>query len=256
MATETVLGYPMTNYFKINRTGNLGNDVASYIKLKEGGLTDNPADSASKFPTGVTYTGKDGATGKTKTTDKWHTNKGITWQTFKAYADKLGYKGDAETFYAMPDDVWLKIYNEIYYKPFANLTKSPLINYYISLWAWGSGVGGAKNLLKKIETPLNDMIDKVGEQKTLALLIDARIKFYDRLIEKEPKNAQFRQGWRNAALSFYKNFSDGTFTEAVTNAAENATEVVKKNPKTTIVIFTMVTVGLYLMYKAIKPQGT
>lgn len=247
MATETVLGYPMTNFFSVNKTGNLGADVTNFIKLKEGGLTDNPADSASKHPVGVPYTFKE------KTTDKWHTNKGITWETFKAYADKLGYKGDAATFYAMPDDVWQKIYNEIYYKPFENLTKSKLVNYYVSLWAWGSGVGGAQSLLKKIQTPISDFLEKYGEQKTLAMLVDARIKFYERLAQQQPKNKQFLQGWKNAALSFYKNFSDGSTSikESIENNVKEATEVVKKKPLKTIVVASIAMIALYMIYRGV-----
>jgi hypothetical protein len=201
MDTLKLFGHKVTNWFDLKqKSNNLEDDIISFIKLKEGGLTDNQNDSAAKRPVGVTYTHKG------KTTDKWHTNQGITWGVFKDYASKLGYSGDANTFYNMPKDVWFKIYKELYYKPFANITISPLINYYISMWAWGSGVGGAKSLLSKIGQDLNAYIKKYGEKQTLLLLVKARIAFFERLVAQKPQNKGFLQGWINSAISFYKNF--------------------------------------------------
>lgn len=251
MNTQELFGYNVTNWFDIKPTGNLEQDIVTFIKAKEGGLTDNQSDSASKRPTGVMYTDKG------KSTDKWHTNKGITWGVFKDYAQKLGYLPDAKLFYEMPNDIWLKIYKEIYYKPFANLTPSPLINYYISLWAWGSGVGGANSLLKKIGTSVNDYLQKYGEKQTLLMLIKARIAFYERLASQKPQNKVFLQGWVNSAISFYKNFENyakGT-VDLIKNTTTQAVEEVKKKPLTTIILTSLLIVSGYLIYNyGIKKQ--
>jgi hypothetical protein len=249
MDTKQLFGYPLTNFFEVRpKTGNLEKDIVSFIKLKEGGLTDNPNDSASKNVVGVPYTFKG------KTTDKWHTNKGITWAVFKSYAPKLGYAADPNLFYQMPDDVWLKIYKEIYYKPFANLTTSPLINYYVSLWAWGSGVGGANALIKKLGTSINDYLQKHGEKQALLMLIKARIAFYERLIQQKPQNKVFLQGWVNSAISFFKNFdsySSGVL-ESLQNTATEISEEVKKKPWMKIVVITLMVASLITIIKTVK----
>lgn len=184
--------------FNIKYSDNLDKDIIAYIKYKEGGLTDNSNDSASKFPTGVVYTYKG------KTTDKWHTNAGITWQTFK---DSIP-NATAEKFYKMSDSDWLTIYNKNYKNAFATYTTNPLINYELSLWAWGSGVSGAKALLNYVNLKYRDFKTIIEKYPSLAfdILVIERILFYKRLAEKNPKNKVFLKGWINAHLNFYKHF--------------------------------------------------
>lgn len=189
-------------FFKIEPTGNLQNDFVRFLKLKEGGLSRDVNDSASKTPSPYRLKDKSGVyqTG-------WHTNKGITYATFKSAAKELGFEDNEKNFAEMPDAIWYKIFANKYYKPFKNLTSSEIINLYVSTWAWGSGVGGANSLLKKIGEDLQTLIDKVGVNETLKFLVKERIKFYERLVKAKPQNAKFLQGWKNVALSFYKNFS-------------------------------------------------
>jgi hypothetical protein len=191
-----------TYFFKINKTGNLINDFITFVQLKEGGLSRHKEDSASAYPSPYTFADKKGGIYK-----DWHTNKGVTYKVFETLSKKLGYVNNEYNFKNMPNDIWIKIFKNGYYKPYENLTNSELINLYVSLWAWGSGQGGANSLLKKIGIDLQKMIDTKGEDYTLKFLINERIKFFERLVKAKPQNAKFLQGWKNGALSFYKNFS-------------------------------------------------
>ena len=192
-------------FFKIEPTGNLLNDFVKFIQLKEGGLSRDKTDSASANPSPYRLIGKDGVYHS-----DWHTNKGVTYEAFKKLSSKLGYINNEVNFSTMPIKIWFDIFSAGYYAPFKNLTKSELINLYLSSWAWGSGTGGAKNLLKKIGININEMINSKGENYTLAFLVTERIKFFERLVIAKPQNQKFLQGWKNSALSFYKNFKQFT----------------------------------------------
>lgn len=106
-----------------------------FIKKWEGGLSRALTDTASAYPCPDVYDGKYG----------WHTNKGITWQTFKSLAH-LGYSATSKNFFEMPDDIWVKIAKEGYWKPFNldTINHLPRIQAVIFSWAWGSGLGGAE----------------------------------------------------------------------------------------------------------------
>ncbi len=182
-------------FFKIERSGDLIKDFVKFVQLKEGGTSGDLNDSASAYMSPYKVNGK-----------LIHTNKGITYKTFKTLAPVLGYADTEKNFLEMPMSIWFKIFEYGYYKPFNKLTTSKLINLYISLWAWGSGVDGANSLIKKIGKDLQILINEKGEKFTLEFLVDQRIKFYERLVKAKPQNAKFLQGWKNAALSFYKNF--------------------------------------------------
>jgi hypothetical protein len=184
--------------FKIDSNLNLFDAIVRYVKLKEGGLSKDVKDSASKNPV------PDGS--------GYHTNKGITWTSFSENASKLGYDGSIENFYKMPENIWIKIFTKGYLKPFENYTNSKVCNYYLGIWAWGSGVGGAKALLDFIggKDFLNDFLAKNGEYETLAFLVDTRIEFFKRLVERKPSNEKFLNGWINSALNFWYHFNKYT----------------------------------------------
>jgi lysozyme family protein len=111
-----------------------------FIKKWEGGLSNNPNDSASAFPMPCAYAGEYG----------WHTNKGITWQTFSSYASSLGYTASCENFVQMPDSIWLKIFKKKFWDAFSlDSYNSQSIADIIVAWAWGSGLGGAYRQLAK-----------------------------------------------------------------------------------------------------------
>lgn len=114
-------------------------DAINFIKKWEGGLTGHPSDSASASPAPC---GND-----PKYNAPYHTNKGVTWAT---YSSSVSSPNCAE-FLAMPDAVWLYIWKTKYWDKVQGdaLQNQAIANAYAS-WAWGSGVGGANNLMKSM----------------------------------------------------------------------------------------------------------
>jgi hypothetical protein len=111
-----------------------------FIKKWEGGLSNDPNDPASVFPMPCYYAGESG----------WHTNKGITWQTFSSYASSLNYTASCSNFILMPDNIWLKVFKKKFWDAFLLDTyNSQSIADIIVSWAWGSGMTGAYRQLAK-----------------------------------------------------------------------------------------------------------
>jgi hypothetical protein len=181
--------------YTIDTTQSLGVAHLQFLKLKEGGLSKDPSDSASANPV------PDGS--------GYHTNKGVTWSTFVSNASELGYSPTPKNFYEMPNSIWTKIWSKRFYKPMQK-TESDLINRTLSNWAWGSGTGGANALVNFIGgyEKINEMLSEKGEKYTLGFLVNARDEFYKRLIEKKPKNAKFLKGWQRANYNWYYHFQN------------------------------------------------
>lgn len=162
-------------------------DVEKFILKSEGGLSNNPNDSASKKPS--------------PTSEKWHTNKGVTWSTFVSLAPQLGYQPTVQNFLVMPSTIWQKIYREKYLKK-AQISDNPLINAYLSIWYWQ---GYDTRLLdpKKITEVI---ASKMPLKKKLANLVALRKQYYDQVIANHPQKAVFKKGWYNSADNFYNTF--------------------------------------------------
>jgi len=115
-------------------------DFFVYIKKAEGGLSRAITDTASKNP--APWEWKDPKDGKVKT--GWHTNKGVTYETFIGSAPKLGYAITPENFFLMPEEIWSKIFKIQYWdKMKGDLYTSKVIAAAIADYAWAFGVGGA-----------------------------------------------------------------------------------------------------------------
>lgn len=179
-----------------------------YIKKWEGGLSKDPRDQAAKDPV------PDGS--------GYHTNMGVTWQTFKSMAKTVGYTPTPKLFYAMPKDVWLGIYK----KGFWDVVKGDQINSQAIAelcadWVWGTG-GYAISLIQKALNKLgaypalpgsyvfgpltlkamNDLIKKKGEKTVFEALYAARKSFTQNLAAN-PKYSAFGTGWMNRLNDFY-----------------------------------------------------
>lgn len=182
-------------------------DVFAFVEKWEGGLSNNPKDKASADPVPGTYKGKTG----------WHTNKGITWATFKSLAGKLGYSPTPEVFFAMPADVWKKIAKNGYWDAFGldALSKTRVSNC-VFTWAWGSGVGGTTTQLIKFQrahmgvqaqtlsrTQLVSNFEKssLTDAQLFVMLCDWREAYFRSL------NSPFLQGWLNRLNDFRKTFA-------------------------------------------------
>lgn len=209
----------------------------AYIKQWEGGLSRDPSDYASKFPV------PDGS--------GYHTNKGVTWQTFTGSAAKAGYTATPALFYKMPDDIWTKIFKVTFWDSVgADQINSQAVAEMLVDWNWGSGPGVANVMTQKYlngkghkllvdgafgpmsRKALNAEISKRGEKAVWEDLYKLRYDFLDNL----GKNTypQFRTGWLNRMKDFY-NMTVNTIAE---------------NPgKTTLVGLLVVSGAIYLAWK-------
>ena len=176
----------------------------AYIKRWEGGLSKDRNDPAAVDPV------PDGSGN--------HTNKGVTWATFKGLASRLGYTATPALFYRMPDDVWRKIYKVGYWDPVnGDAINSQGIAELMADWAWGSGPGTAARFVQRYlvkkgykiavdgrfgpasTRALNDLIKKQGAKKTFDDLWNVRLEFL-----KSLSGWQFYgQGWLNRMKDFY-----------------------------------------------------
>lgn len=110
------------------------------IKKFEGGLSKAKTDSASSDPV------PDGS--------GYHTNKGITWKTFKSMANIVGYTATPQLFYAMPDSIWMAILKKGYWdKVQGNLLRSQSIAEMVTDAIW-AGAYNAKYAVKEIQSLL------------------------------------------------------------------------------------------------------
>lgn len=170
--------------------------MVSWIKKWEGGLSKATTDSASKDPV------PDGS--------GYHTNKGVTWTTFKSLASKLGYDATPALFYKMPDDIWGKIFKIGYWDPIAgDNIKSQAIAETMADWAWGAGPGTAVKNLKKYlgvtQTTTMDsatlaLVNSKDEQSFLKGLSDYKKNWYLTLPNQQANYA----GWANRLNDLYK----------------------------------------------------
>lgn len=161
--------------------------ITALFKQKEGGMSRASTDKASANPAPCTFTVNG------KTASDWHTNKGVTWPTFKAGAAKVGYNPTCENFFKMPDKIWLAIMKQQFWDVWGlDELRYEALAWTILWWSWGSGVGGATNSFKSflqnngvnasskkdIVAALSDMAQKRGERKLFKELTDHRLAFY------------------------------------------------------------------------------
>jgi lysozyme family protein len=109
-------------------------EYLEFTEQREGGLSKAKTDNASKYPV------PDGS--------GYHTNKGITWETFERLSDKLGYEASPKIFYKMPDEIFEKIFEYYWNLSGANLINNQAIANLVFQALWG---GGHKELVTKIQ---------------------------------------------------------------------------------------------------------
>lgn len=186
--------------------------LVPFIQEQEGGLSRDPNDTASINPAPWSYNGKTG----------WHTNKGITYTTFKSNASKLGYEASADNFFKMPDTIWLKILTEVYMKafPLSKISHLPRIQAVIITWAWGSGTGGAERYLANFQRQKMGVVDNnitpteivenfkrkinpLNEREWFNALCDRRLEDF----KKMPTWAIHGNGWTKRLNKFRQLFN-------------------------------------------------
>ena len=194
------------------------NEIIALTKKWEGGLSANPKDSASKFPSPYTYKGKKG----------WHTNKGITYKTFKDYSTKLGYQDNATNFLTMPDTIWNKVAKKIFWDTMGlDTLKSNGIAFQLFSAKWGGWKKKIfQNYLKNkginwdshdntISSAFNQLLEKQSETQTIQDISKLMAGYYISLNQPD-----FTQGWLNRVKD--------TTNYAIQFVQSNVVEPVKK----------------------------
>lgn len=163
------------------------------LKEYEGGLSNATTDNAARNPSPCSF----------GSMQKIHTNKGITWSTFRRLAPKYGYKVDCSTFLSMPEDLWNKIYKNEYWdsvggdkinsQAVAELMADKAFNGYNlrDIQIFLNKQGYLANTLQQRVDALNDLTRK-NEAKLYDDLIKIREQYYFSL--RQPSNIQ---GWLN-----------------------------------------------------------
>lgn len=170
----------------------VSSNIIPFIKGAEGGWVNNPDDQGGE------------------------TNKGITYATWEQFF------GDThDRFMAMSDADWAYIFLHGYWNAIlGNQINSQAIADFLVDWYWGSGTYAVRHL----QQVLNDLgyavsIDGAMGPQTLAAvnaadpqtLLDAlnanKAQFYQSIVDNDPSQAQFLQGWMNRLNSLYAQVS-------------------------------------------------
>lgn len=186
--------------------------IVSFIQKWEGGLSRDSTDTASKVTAPWRYRGVTG----------WHTNKGVTFETFKRYAPVIGYAVTAKNFFEMPNDLWLKIMKRGYLSayPLDEINHLPRIQAVIIEWAWHSGLSGSEVRLanfQRAEMGINDSnitkreiirnfkreITPLNEKVWFNKLCNRRLADLKRM----PTWYKHGRGWTNRLNDFKKTFA-------------------------------------------------
>jgi len=180
-------------------------DFTKVMKKWEGGLSKDLSDSASAHMCPTPY--KDG--------NHYHTNKGITYAVWSHY---FGSGHDAE-FYAMSDDDWFAIFNNLYFKAVkGDQIKSLNVAALVADTAWASGVNPAGKMLQRACNTIGgklvvdgaigngtlSFVNSVDPTKLFDALVAERDRFYHAIAVG--KNAKFLKGWLNRLYDDAKQF--------------------------------------------------
>jgi lysozyme family protein len=180
-------------------------NIVSFIKAREGGLSSATTDTASRNPSNC---------GNGKNGKPYHTNKGVTWLTFSSLASKLGYSATCANFMKMPDTIWMTIYRHSFWNPMMGdkIKNQAIANVFVEM-AWGSGVGGATNALKKFFTSTyNKKLSSVSEMVVYVNQLDSegktpelfeKINNYRKWFYKSLNQPSNLTGWLNRLNAFY-----------------------------------------------------
>jgi lysozyme family protein len=168
--------------------------IVPFIKKWERGLSKAKTDRASKDPV------PDGS--------GWHTNKGVTWATFRDLAPKLGYLATPTLFYEMPDWLWMKIWKRAYWDAVGgDYLKSQALADLMADFAWASGPGTAVRELQQVLQALGhkSLADdgQIGPKTLTAINSTSERKLFDSMAWqreayiKSLKDPNNEKGWLN-----------------------------------------------------------
>ncbi|GAB5417618.1 MAG: hypothetical protein Crog4KO_26030 [Crocinitomicaceae bacterium] len=149
IAVSAVSGVVIT--YRVFKRRSFLNKLIVFIKKWEGGLSRKLSDTASRNPSPWRYNGVTG----------WHTNKGVTYETFVSLSKRVGYAVTANNFFNMSSKLWMRILFEGYMKPYPleQLKHLPRIQAVIITWAWGSGLAGSERRLANFQREVMGIVD-------------------------------------------------------------------------------------------------
>ena len=211
-------------------------NLVGFIKLKEGGLSGDKQDLASSTPSNC---------GKDSKGRLYHTNKGITWATFKGLASKGGYTASCDNFLKMPDDVWLKVYKVGFWNEVQGdrIKNQAIANTFVEM-NWGSGLGSISRGTGTLGW-LNRFFQKNYNQNLTS--ISQMVDFVNKL-DDEGKTPELFEKLNDFRASKYVALNQPTFTKGWLNRLNafylfNKPYAISKTTKTT----TTITVGVLLI---------
>ena len=175
-------------------------EYISHVIQWEGGFSKNPSDSAAScVPAG-----------------QYHTNKGVTYCTFKDRAGALGISPVTyERFLNLTDEDAAK-FLYFYYNNVAGSKLPDSIALAMTEAGWGSGTDRAYKHLYQALSNLGQEAKNKGEAQAKSFLLPENVLFdeytkvrraYLNFLTASPKYAPFKNGWNNRLLSFYSKFS-------------------------------------------------
>jgi lysozyme family protein len=218
-------------------------NLVPFIKIKEGGISANPNDSASKNPSPC---------GKDSKGYPYHTNKGIQWATFKALASKGGYTASCDNFLKMPDDIWNKVYKVGFWNEIQGdrIQNQAIANTFVEM-VWGSGLGSVSRGTGAVGW-LNSFFKKNYNQNltTITQMVD----FVNKL-DNEGKTPELFEKLNNFRASKYKALNQPAFTKGWLNRLNgfyilNKPYAISKKEKTSIGLgILLIVAGATLYYK-------
>ena len=231
------------------------NEITKFTKAKEGGLSRATTDTASSYPS--PYAIKDPKDWIVKKC--FHTNKGVTYQTFQNFASKYGYVNNAENFATMPEEIWWKIAKGSYWDVFSldNCKSQGIANIMFS-WIWGGwsasmlqdyfkskGVSWETKNKKQVAEIFNQLVEKYGEKNIIDEMIEVKRKYL--LSINQSAN---EKGWLKR-LEELKNLSYG-YIGKTTKVISTQIEDVKKNPFKTGILTALIIVSGYILLTTTK----
>lgn len=192
--------------------------IIPHILKAEGGMSRAKTDTASRKPAPYKTTAFNSNTRRTETASDWHTNKGITWETFSSNA-RLGYVVNQANWEKMPKSIWKLIFKKIYWDNVGgDQIKSQAIANYLADWSWGAyfvtAVKNAQQVLTrsfgyklatdgKAGPATIAAINAVNPARFLEELRKEHLDFYAQVVKANPSQAANIKGWTNRVNDLY-----------------------------------------------------
>jgi lysozyme family protein len=165
--------------------------LSKYIRIAEGGYSNDPNDAGGE------------------------TNCGVTYKTFVALSSKLGYKPTKENFLKMPKQIWDAILMEFYeYSGAYLIPHKPAIQFIMVDFSWGSGrtqtiiclqralikLGYPVSISGELDEATLESVRFADEGDLLKLFVLEWASYINQLADKYP---MYKAGWNSRIQRHY-----------------------------------------------------